>query len=129
MVPPSIPAHDPRHPIRVERDAMTTTVQGRAWPCSTASPSRLAGSPETAQPIEKLLYSGSRSGFRLASERAAKQARGPRQADPDGLFDLSSPQNNGCWWTCSKVSPPRCCARPPMMPTPRRLPAALLNQR
>lgn len=27
--------------------------------------------------------------FRLASERSAKQAKGPRKADPDGLFDLS----------------------------------------
>ncbi|WP_374439339.1 acyl-CoA dehydrogenase family protein [Pseudomonas panipatensis] len=69
---------------------MTTTVQGRALAmlnrvAQADWPDRL----KLRKPIEKLLYSGSRSGFRLASERAAKQAREPRQVDPDGLFDLS----------------------------------------
>ena len=41
------------------------------------------------KPFEKLIYRGSRASFRLAAERAAKTARGPRPLDPDALFDLS----------------------------------------
>lgn len=41
------------------------------------------------QPLEKLIYRGSRASFRLAAERAAKTARSPRPVDPDALFDLS----------------------------------------
>ncbi|AYC34548.1 acyl-CoA dehydrogenase [Pseudomonas cavernae] len=41
------------------------------------------------KPFEKLIYSGSRAGFRLAAERVAKTARMPRPVDADGLFDLS----------------------------------------
>mgnify|MGYP003588324011 FL=1 len=41
------------------------------------------------KPFEKLIYRGSRASFRLAAERAAKTARGPRPLDPDALFDLA----------------------------------------
>ena len=69
---------------------MSTDVQGRAL----AVLNRVAQADwpdrfNLRKPFEKLLYSGSRTGFRLASERSAKQAKGPRKADPDGLFDLS----------------------------------------
>ncbi|MDO2103052.1 hypothetical protein Q2454_25715, partial [Escherichia coli] len=69
---------------------MSTDVQGRALAvlnrvAQADVPDRL----NLRKPFEKLLYSGSRTGFRLASERSAKQAKGPRKADPDGLFDLS----------------------------------------
>ncbi|MDN6855669.1 acyl-CoA dehydrogenase family protein [Pseudomonas sp. CAN2814] len=69
---------------------MTTDVQGRALAvlnrvAQADWPDRL----KLRKPFERLLYSGSRTGFRLASERAAKQPKTPRKADPDGLFDLS----------------------------------------
>lgn len=69
---------------------MTTDVQGRALAvlnrvAQADWPDRL----KLRKPFERLLYSGSRTGFRLASERAAKQPKIPRKADPDGLFDLS----------------------------------------
>lgn len=41
------------------------------------------------KPFEKLIYRGSRASFRMAAERAAKTARGPRPLDPDALFDLA----------------------------------------
>lgn len=68
---------------------MTTAVQGRALAvlnrvAQADWPDRL----KLRKPFEKLLYAGSRTGFRLVSQRAAKQAP-PRLADPDGLFDLS----------------------------------------
>ncbi|MFV3306286.1 acyl-CoA dehydrogenase family protein [Pseudomonas sp. NY15181] len=69
---------------------MTTDVQGRALAvlnrvAQADWPDRL----KLRKPFEKLLYSGSRTGFRMVSERAAKQAKTPRKIDPDGLFDLS----------------------------------------
>ena len=69
---------------------MTTDVQGRALAvlnrvAQADWPDRL----KLRKPFEKLLYSGSRTGFRMASSRAAKQGKSPRKADPDGLFDLS----------------------------------------
>ncbi|WP_370600167.1 acyl-CoA dehydrogenase family protein [Pseudomonas nitroreducens] len=69
---------------------MTTDVQGRALAvlnrvAQADWPDRL----KLRKPFEKLLYSGSRTGFRMVSERAAKQTKTPRKVDPDGLFDLS----------------------------------------
>ncbi|MCP8465109.1 acyl-CoA dehydrogenase family protein [Pseudomonas sp. ZM23] len=69
---------------------MTTDVQGRALAvlnrvAQADWPDRL----KLRKPFEKLLYSGSRTGFRMVSERAAKQSKMPRKVDPDGLFDLS----------------------------------------
>ena len=60
---------------------MSTDVQGRAL----AVLNRVAQADwpdrfNLRKPFEKLLYSGSRTGFRLASERSAKQAKGPRKA-------------------------------------------------
>ncbi|WAB93498.1 acyl-CoA dehydrogenase family protein [Pseudomonas citronellolis] len=69
---------------------MTTDVQGRALAvlnrvAQADWPDRL----KLRKPFEKLLYTGSRTGFRMASQRAAKQLKTPRKVDPDGLFDLS----------------------------------------
>ncbi|MGH8435540.1 MAG: acyl-CoA dehydrogenase family protein [Pseudomonas sp.] len=69
---------------------MNADVQGRAL----ALLNRLAQADwpdrlKLRKPFEKLIYSGSRASFRLAAERALKNSRGPRKADPDALFDLS----------------------------------------
>ncbi len=98
---------------------MTTDVQGRALAvlnrvAQADWPDRL----KLRKPFERLLYSGSRTGFRLASERAAKQPKTPRKADPDGLFDLSLSDEQQMLVEMLEASPPKCFARPPMRPTP-----------
>jgi alkylation response protein AidB-like acyl-CoA dehydrogenase len=69
---------------------MKLDVQGRAL----AALNRLAQADWPArlklrQPLEKLIFRGSRASFRLAATRATKVARSPRPLDPDALFDLA----------------------------------------
>ncbi|CAD5107043.1 Acryloyl-CoA reductase (NADH) [Pseudomonas carbonaria] len=70
---------------------MPSTVQGRALAvlnrvAQADWPDRL----KLRQPLEKLVYAGSRAGFRLAAERGGKQQSAtPRLSDPATLFDLS----------------------------------------
>ncbi|KAF1054167.1 MAG: Acyl-CoA dehydrogenase [Stenotrophomonas maltophilia] len=69
---------------------MSTDVQGRALAvlnrvAQADWPDRL----RLRKPFERLLYSGSRAGFRMVAERATKQPKAPRRVDPDGLFDLT----------------------------------------
>lgn len=71
---------------------MSTDVQGRAL--SVLNRVAQADWPDRfklRKPFERLLYTGSRAGFRMAAKPAkpAKSAKAPRPADPDGLFDLS----------------------------------------
>lgn len=68
---------------------MSTDVQGRAL--SVLNRVAQADWPDRfklRKPFERLLYTGSRAGFRMAA-KPAKSANAPRPADPDGLFDLS----------------------------------------
>ncbi|WP_165677810.1 acyl-CoA dehydrogenase family protein [Metapseudomonas otitidis] len=68
---------------------MSTDVQGRAL--SVLNRVAQADWPDRfklRKPFERLLYTGSRAGFRMAA-KPAKSAKAPRPADPDGLFDLS----------------------------------------
>lgn len=68
---------------------MSTDVQGRAL--SVLNRVAQADWPDRfklRKPFERLLYTGSRAGFRMAA-KPAKPAKAPRPADPDGLFDLS----------------------------------------
>jgi alkylation response protein AidB-like acyl-CoA dehydrogenase len=69
---------------------MKLDVQGRAL----AVLNRLAQADWPArlklrQPLEKLIFRGSRASFRLAASRASKTPRSPRPLDPDALFDLA----------------------------------------
>nr|WP_239482130.1 acyl-CoA dehydrogenase family protein [Pseudomonas insulae] len=69
---------------------MSSNVQGRALAVLNRVaradwPDRL----KLRQSLEKLVYTGSRAGFRLAAERSAKTPSTPRPADPATLFDLS----------------------------------------
>ncbi|WP_165668739.1 acyl-CoA dehydrogenase family protein [Metapseudomonas otitidis] len=68
---------------------MSTDVQGRAL--SVLNRVAQADWPDRfklRKPFERLLYTGSRAGFRMAA-KPAKSAKAPRPVDPDGLFDLS----------------------------------------
>lgn len=68
---------------------MSTDVQGRAL--SVLNRVAQADWPDRfklRKPFERLLYTGSRAGFRMAA-KPAKSAKAPRPADSDGLFDLS----------------------------------------
>ena len=69
---------------------MKFDVQGRAL----AALNRLAQADwptrlKLRQPLEKLIFRGSRASFRLAATRATKVARSPRALDPNALFDLA----------------------------------------
>ena len=69
---------------------MKLDIQGRALAAlnrlaQAAWPARL----KLRQPLEKLIFRGSRASFRLAASRATKVARSPRPTDPNALFDLS----------------------------------------
>lgn len=70
---------------------MTTDAQGRALAmlnrvAQAAWPDRL----NLRKPFEKLVYTGSRAGFRLIAQRASNPPSGkPRESRPDELFDLS----------------------------------------
>jgi alkylation response protein AidB-like acyl-CoA dehydrogenase len=75
---------------RMERDAMTFDVQGRALTmlnrfAQADWPDRL----KLRKPVEKLIYTGSRASFRAAAQRAGNAAKVTRPVDPDALFDLS----------------------------------------
>lgn len=80
---------------------MSTDVQGRAL----AVLNRVAQADwpdrfNLRKPFEKLLYSGSRTGFRLASERSAKQAKDRARPIRTGCSTCRSPTTSRCWWTC-----------------------------
>jgi alkylation response protein AidB-like acyl-CoA dehydrogenase len=69
---------------------MSSNVQGRALAvlnrvAQADWPDRL----KLRQPLEKLIFTGSRAGFRMAAERSGKPSGKPRPADPTAVFDLS----------------------------------------
>ena len=69
---------------------MSNDVQGRALAVlNKVAQAEWPDRFKLRKPFEKLLFSGSRAGFRLVAQRSAKPSSTPRPANSDGLFDLS----------------------------------------
>lgn len=69
---------------------MSNDVQGRALAVlNKVAQAEWPDRFKLRKPFEKLLFNGSRAGFRFVAQRSAKPSSTPRPANSDGLFDLS----------------------------------------